>query len=284
MIMTSVSSEHPAALVIAHPGHELCVYAWLEIARPRVFVLTDGSGRSGKSRLESTSEILSSVGACRGAIYGRFTDLSIYAAILHGDFSTFERLVMELADWLIRDEIEYVVGDAIEGYNSIHDACRILINAAVELARRTSGRSIINRDFLLFGPHAEEAGEGSICLKLDDDMLERKLAAARAYPELKGEVGAMLDNTMLESLRKSHELAAQFRDVMKAMRSEAYRVECLRLVNDRPLSIGTSGVVPFYERYGEHMVAAGAYSQAISYRDHMVPFGEAIWSFVDRKR
>src|SRR5438874_2689284 len=140
MIKTSVVSDRSAALVIAHPGHELCVHGWLENARPRVFVLTDGSGRSGQSRLNSTSEILSAAGARCGSIFGRFSDLSIYTAILEGDFGVFEQLVIELADSFVRDEVEYVSGDATEGYNTIHDTCRIVINAAVELARSKSGR------------------------------------------------------------------------------------------------------------------------------------------------
>lgn len=40
-----------AGLMIAHPGHELLVHGWLEVAHPRVFVLTDGSGRCAQSRL-----------------------------------------------------------------------------------------------------------------------------------------------------------------------------------------------------------------------------------------
>ena len=31
------------ALFVAHPGHELRIYGWLERARPQVHVLTDGS-------------------------------------------------------------------------------------------------------------------------------------------------------------------------------------------------------------------------------------------------
>jgi hypothetical protein len=211
MNMTSVVSYRRAALVIAHPGHELCVYGWLETVRPRVFILTDGSGRSGQSRLKSTEEILSNAGACRGSIFGRFSDLSIYAAILEGNFAIFEQLVIELADAFVRDEIEYVSGDATEGYNTIHDTCRILIDAAVELANRISNRLIANTDFLLFGPHREKTEDGSICLKLDDDLLGRKLAMARSYRGLNGEVSAMLDKTMLDSLRNSHELAAAMR-------------------------------------------------------------------------
>ena len=46
MIKTSTAVKD--FLFVAHPGHELCVHGWLEIARPKVFVLTDGSGRSGR--------------------------------------------------------------------------------------------------------------------------------------------------------------------------------------------------------------------------------------------
>ena len=283
MNMTSEVSGRRAALVIAHPGHELCVYGWLETVRPRVFILTDGSGRSGQSRLNSTEEILSAIGACRGSIFGRFSDLSIYAAILEGNFAIFEQLVIELADAFVRDEIDYVSGDATEGYNTIHDTCRILVDAAVELANRISNRLISNTDFLLFGPHREKAEDGSICLKLDDDLLERKLAIARSYRGLNGEVSAMLDKTMLDSLRNSHELAAEFREVMNAMGNEAYRIECLRRVDSRPLTIDGPEPTPFYERYAEERVAAGIYEQAIRYQDHIVPISEAIRAFVNRQ-
>ena len=37
-------SEQRAVLVVAHPGHELRVHGWLELARPTVCILTDGSG------------------------------------------------------------------------------------------------------------------------------------------------------------------------------------------------------------------------------------------------
>ena len=103
-------------LLIAHPGHELCVYGWLETVRPRVFVLTDGSGRSATSRLNSTSKILSVVGATAGSIYGRFTDRAAYAAILDREFDLFIRLASELAEALIAKRIDYVAGDAAEGY------------------------------------------------------------------------------------------------------------------------------------------------------------------------
>lgn len=285
--MTVNAPEERAALVVAHPGHELCVYGWLERARPRVFVLTNGAGRSGTPRLASTTKILSQAAAVPGSIYGRFADLDIYAAVLEGDSGLFERLIVELAEAFVREEIESVAGDAIEGYNPAHDVCRLVIDAAVELARRTSGRPIVNRDFLLFGrhnTHPEELRATAVWLELDDEMLARKLQLARAYPELRNEIDALLDKKALETLRAFPELSAHVSDfVTSAMGSEAYRVECLRLVSNPARGNGAAKEVPFYERYGELLVAAGVYRRAIRYRDHIMPLAEALRRFIDAR-
>ncbi len=283
--MAIAFSESRAALVIAHPGHELCVYAWLETVRPLVFVLTDGSGRSGRSRLDSTTKILSQTGARRGSIYGRFTDLNIYKSILDREFGLFEQLVTELAEALVEAEIEYVAGDAVEGYNPAHDTCRLVINAAVELAGRIRGRPIINRDFLLFARHNEllEAQRvGAILLTLDDDVLARKLKVARAYPELKLDVDAMLERKTLKTLHRFPELSAEFTNIVTStMGTDAYRTECLRLVTAPTTGNGSSREIPFYERYGQLLVLEGTYERAISYRDHIAPLGEAVRRFAN---
>jgi hypothetical protein len=65
------------------------------------------------------------------------------------------------------------------------------------------------------------------------------------------------------------------------MGTEAYRTECLRLVTTATTGNGSFGEIPFYERYGQLLVAEGTYDRAISYHDHMVPLGEAIRQFVD---
>jgi hypothetical protein len=74
-------SSLPSALVVAHPGHELRVFGWVEATRPRVYVLTDGSGRGGRSRLPATTRILAETGAVPAGIYGRLTDHDAYDAI-----------------------------------------------------------------------------------------------------------------------------------------------------------------------------------------------------------
>src|SRR5262249_34481437 len=42
----------------AHPGHEVRLHGWLEMVRPEVFILTDGSGATGQSRLNATTTLL----------------------------------------------------------------------------------------------------------------------------------------------------------------------------------------------------------------------------------
>src|SRR5437868_7875625 len=87
-----IPNDIRAALVIAHPGHELCLYGWLKLVRPLVFVLTDGSGHTGNSRIERTTSILKELGAETGSFYGRFSDVVIYEALLHHQFDLFVNL------------------------------------------------------------------------------------------------------------------------------------------------------------------------------------------------
>jgi hypothetical protein len=278
-------SDGRAALIIAHPGHELCVYGWLESARPLVFVWTDGAGRCGLSRLESTTTILSRTGAERGSIYGRFTDREIYKAILNHDCRLFEQMTVELAEALAGAGITQVAGDAIEGYNPVHDVGRLVTNAAVELAGGGAHYPIINREFRLFARHEADSNanpDGALVLTLDEDQLERKLEAAQTYPELQSEVNAMLNSDVLEALQKFPDLGAHFSNVVtKNMGKEAYRVECLRTARGSHQLYGTSEEVPFYERYGKKLVAEGLYDRAITYREHIMPLAEAINSFIE---
>jgi hypothetical protein len=248
--------ETRAALVIAHPGHELRVHHWIERNRPLVFVLTDGSGHTGASRLASTTALLERAGATPGAIYGRLSDRQVYRAILDGDLDLFAGLAGELAAALDHAGIAELAGDAVEGFNPGHDVCRLVINAAVQtLAAR--GRAPRNLEFPLEGaPGAgspEDLADG-VRLDLDAGALRRKLAAAAAYPEMAAEVDRALS---------SHGEAP-------------FGVEHLRLVR---YGLGVGGRFahpPYYETYGERQVAAGIYREVIRFREHMAPLAEGL--------
>ena len=292
-----------AALVVAHPSHELRLHGWLELAQPYVCVLTDGGGRSGEPRLERTSEVLSGVGATQGAIYGRLTDLEVYSAILNGDIDLFASMAEELAQEFVDKRIEYVVGDAAEGYNVTHDMCRVMIGAAVDIAERRYEHRVENFDFAVVGPPDEcpaELRDEAIWLELDDEAFDRKITAARGYtPKLAMDVEAALSGVPFRGvlrLSQGHLAKAVDIEVSRSMAAEpvatdgidgvpldAFRVECLRPAHSQAGTHWTPDERPFYELYGEKLVAAGRYKKVIRYEEHMLPLAQAIRATAERE-
>jgi hypothetical protein len=274
-----------AALVIAHPGHELRVHGWLEETAPVVCVLTDGSGRTGRSRLDSTTEVLTAAGAAAGPVYGALSDAGLYAAVLDFEHSRFTPLVDELASMLLREEIDCVAGDAEEGYNPGHDICRLVVNAAVGLVNRAAGRRVANYDFTLVAPPGrcpEALRADSIWLRLDGAALARKLSAARNYPELRAEVEAALNGAGSVGLGAHRDLAERS-GLVGAAGADDFGVECLRPVVTAGDRVGPpfGGGRPFYEEYGERQVAAGHYERVLRYREHMLPLAAALEAHVE---
>jgi hypothetical protein len=222
---------------------------------PNCVRLTDGSGRSNQSRLASTTKVLNETGARIGSIYGRLTDSAAYAAILNHDFDLFVELANELSGAFAAERIDYVAGDAFEGYNPLHDVCRLIINAAVNATNRRHENHIANFEFSLIDrpgcshelPHAD-----GIRRILDEASFARKMKAAQEYAQLGGEVLAAIERTS----------------------SDAFRVECLCPVD--PNGGDYSCEHPFYEQYGEKQVAAGYYDRVLRYNEHIAPLGEAL--------
>jgi hypothetical protein len=305
----SLISYGRAALVIAHPSHELRVHGWLELAQPRVFIWADGSGRSGPSRLDWTTKILARTGATPGAIYGRLTDAAIYAAVLQRKYDVFINLVDELAREFVTEQIEYVVGDALEGHNVSHEVGRLMTGAAVEIASRQSERPILNFDFVVVGPPDDcPAGVHSQALQvsLDDHAFKRKIAAASSHhPKLAADVSAALGGEPLtgikrfaqpelavaatgalgdmDRLREYPELAARILALLEGVKLDSFREEYLRPIDNRARTFGLTEEPPFYEAYGEKLIEAGHYQEVIRYRDHLLPLADALWNHVERR-
>jgi hypothetical protein len=275
-----------AILVIAHPGHELRVHGWLETARPDVWVLTDGSGRTQQSRIDSTTRVLEATGAAPGAIYGQMRDVDLYDAVLSFDHRRFTELVDQLATVLIRDDVDFIAGDAEEGYNPAHDICRTVINAAARLVERKTKNQIANYDFTLVGAPSrcpEELRADSLCFNLDDAAFARKLAAARNYPELQAEVHSALNGAGKEMFQQHSDLVERSHSTFGVTHANNFRVELLRPVDAHIASlISANGDAPFYEAYGEKQVNAGNYAKVLRYREHMLPLATAINSHVER--
>jgi hypothetical protein len=303
--------EESAALVIAHPGHEARLHGWVERARPRVFVITDGSGRAGLSRIGATARALEETGARRGSVFGRFTDLAVYRAMLDQDFSLFARLADELAAQFVSDGVRRVVADAAEGYNSTHDACRLVADAAVAVANGADARAIESYDFPVVSRPDDCPAHARACavwLRLDDDAFARKLDSARRhYPELVAESraaysgrGAGVLRDYLKFTRDDDANGASGASASSGL--DLFRVECLRPINGRangaassssssssssllssPSPSSSSPSKPFYELHSERQGAAGHYERVIRYREHLLPLADALCEHVGRR-
>jgi hypothetical protein len=234
------------------------VFGWISEYKPRIYVITDGSGRSATSRISSTAALLASVGAPRGEIFGAMSDAEIYRAILQQDTPRFLTLVDELASSFLRYGIDCVAGDGEEGFNPTHDLCRVVMNAAILLAQEASGKQITNLEFSLteWEQACPEPQHDERCLHwtLDDRQLSKKIAAARQYIELKDDVSRAM-----------------------AQRGEEYfRNECLRPVLDPTPHLDTAKK-PFYETWGERQVLKGEYQSVIRLEQHILPLANAIF-------
>jgi histone H3/H4 len=276
---------NPSAIVVAHPGHEVRVHGFVERERPRVFVLTDGSGRTGRPRIAATARYLDKFGARPGAVFGRFTDSDVYSRVLARDFKTFVRLAEELAESFASGGVSRVVGDASEGYNTTHDIARLVANAAVELASRARRATIANYDFpVVRRPDHCPARlrERSVWLRLDDAAFARKLAAAfEFYPELAAEAQDSLRGRGDERVAEHFDLRRDEQAATDLSGLDVFRVECLRPVS--PAGPPFDGRVPFYELQGEMRVAEGIYERVIRYREHLRPLAEALAESVERR-
>lgn len=276
--------KHPAAVVVAHPGHEVRIHGWLERERPTVFVLTDGSGRAGQPRIAATAEYLKRFGVRPGRLFGQLTDVEVYRRVLAHDFDFFVRLSEELAEAFVADGVECVAGDASEGYNTTHDVARLLTNAAVELARG-GGREVVNYDFTVVNrpDHCPAPlRERAAWLRLDDETFGRKLAAAfEFYPELAAETRDSLDGRGPAPVADYFDLTQDEHAATDFSGLDIFRVECLRPAS--PADPPFESPRPFYELQGEMRVSDGHYPEVIRYGAHLRPIADALRENVARR-
>lgn len=221
--------------MVAHPGHELRLYHWLELDRPAVFVLTDGSGRSGRPRIESTRAVLEATGCAVGSVMGRFTDAEVYRAIMDADVRGISEVTRELRQALA--SFRTVVFDAMELYNPTHDLCHLMARLAAPATAEQFSYAVV-----------EAPGEG-ITLALDDDAFARKMATAHHYEDLAIDIDDLTSRVGTEALRRE--------------------------VFFRP-SEPSHDTKPYYEVRGEEQVRAGKYRSVLRYREHILPFLEAL--------
>ncbi len=252
----SLGAFRKPALVMGHPGHELKVFGWMAECKPRVYVLTDGSGRTGISRLPSTARSLAKFAIEMDEVFGLISDRELYRVILERNTSWFLNALDRIAESFVENRIDLVVADAREGFNPAHDLCRALVDAAVLAVKCKTGRTISNYEFCLTEwERVSQEHHGSRCAHsfLDDGVFRKKMEVAEEYTELRDEVRAAI-----------------------ALRGKEYfRIECLKKIPE-PFQEREYSEKPYYETWGERRVAEGTYESVIRYDEHIFPILDAI--------
>lgn len=220
-----------AALVIAHPGHELRLLGWVNAAKPEVSILTDGSGRSGVPRLESSRRLLAKRDVSRGPLFPAMSDRAFYQAILEPESHVFTDIVNTLAQSFVKNNTDLVVCDALEGFNPTHDLCHVIAGAAALAAGQITGRvpALFAFDLAEHYPGMPQQSEdGQMRMVLSKHQFQDKVEAASEYKGLENEVSRAIT------------CAGQ----------DYFRSEYLKRIQD-PFAILEVQPKPYYEIVGE---------------------------------
>lgn len=236
-----------AALVIAHPAHEMRVLQWLSQSRAHTYVLTQGS-RSGSdtSRRRASEQLIQSVGGTMSN-WGGIWDRELYKFVLSGEVEPFERWIDDLAADLVQREVNAVVADAWQYYNVAHDLTHLMARLAVERASAVTKQKIVFLDY----PVVADAMAPLIpaqpvvaTLALSNSEAERKRAAASRIADIVGDVA---------------ELEAVEGD-------QVFACEVFREPPPLEVLLRDPHEAPLYERFGEERVKSNIYFDVIRWK------------------
>lgn len=240
------------ALILGHPGHELRVFQTICRLKPIAYLLTDGSGGTGESRVESTRKTLEAIGISLVSPFpAPMRDADLYSALQTGNHAPLLAWTRALAEDLERRKIDTVIADAAEGFNPAHDLCRAIARTARKAAQVRHGYA-----YLLEGrPDACPEGResDSVFIVGTPDEIAQKHKAIAAYPEIQ------------------YEVERAFATWGRA----AFSRECL-FVDDDPPETPPVEIPPAYERHGEARVKAGKYGEVLRYEQHIKPAIDAL--------
>jgi hypothetical protein len=235
-----------AALIVAHPGHELLLHHWLERAQPMVCALTDGSGSRAQDRSGRSKAIIERAGAQVGPVFAAATDREWYGAILSGDRRLFDCAAATIAEMCCTQGVTQIVADPLEFFNPMHDLCSCLAqNVSMRLQR--CSRAVELLTYPIERPDLFSAAPDH-AYALDEAAVGRKLDAAAEYLELTVEVA----RRRLEAI-------------------ENHALERLFVVDTRRVWSRLPPEEPFYEKFGREVIGRGAYADLITYANHVRP-------------
>lgn len=229
----------------------------MELYRPTVFVLTDGSGSGSASRLDYTRRTLERAGAKAGDVFGHTSDRDWYSAIINRDPGLLITAVDQIFRSVSPDAPGLIVTDPVEGYNPMHDLC-----AGVAAAVQAMFAGTVSRPELGTYALTRPLTDGALIeqLWLDDPAKDRKRKAIDAYEPLSGEAATTLVQAP------------------EALGEEA--------VTSGPALTSWPGALampPEYEKTGRQRVREGRYKKALAYAEHVKPVFDSLVKFIESR-
>lgn len=246
-----------AALVIAHPAHEIRVLHWLTRVRPHVHILTQGSRSGADSARRQASELLiAAQGATIAKTWGGAWDRDLYDMLLDGKYGRLLHWADELTADLIARDIDLVVADSWQHYNVAHDLTYALALLAVQRARRALGRDIAFVTYPVvpqaLAPSAPVAPNVAT-FRLSPTAIAAKIAAIGSTPGV----------------------AAESADINGAEGADAHVFETFHSALPLERVLQTPSQTPLYETFGEDRVRAGIYTDVVRW-PHLLRACEAL--------
>lgn len=233
-------------LILAHPGHELRIHHWLELIKPTVYLLTDGSGGAMSSRTHFSKDVIEQAGARPGALFGEISDKEWYASIMAGNSDLFLNAIEKIVDDAPENCQVQIISDARDGYNPMHDLAWFIGKL---VHHRLSQRNTL-LPFLSSAAVTDVPGKVEHSLQLSAEARERKIRAVTGYTPLADEARNILE-----------------RDPM------AFDVE--RLISQN--FDWQADYEPLWEQIGKQRVASGVYADCLTYQGHVRPILDVLW-------
>ena len=254
----------PTFLVIAHPGHELCLHKWGSEALPRLVVLTTGSrSGDGRERLDACLSQCEGRGVVATDMIGEFPDRELYRLIMQGKGDRLSAWSARVRSMLVSQQAARVVVDAWQGYSVAHDLTHLLTQLAVAEAELELDTPI---ELLEFSPVPAakwpRRAKTPVCVdvRLSAQEAATKLGDACSIPELRSEIEGL-------GIADSPYLLDQ----------ELLYVCSRDWGNDSWLN------TPYYEAAGAQRVAAGIYATSLT-RAHFRSVAEPLIARINALR
>jgi len=252
-------------LLLAHPGHEFIVYEWIVASCPAVCILTDGSGMAGAPRIAQSKLVIQGLNARVGPVWGDASDRDFYRRILEQDHAFFMNTCERIVEYILVNDINEVVSDAIEGYEPTHDICEAIARAAVLRASQQSATRIHHYLIPILGnPGHAPFGNSSAAIKIEltCEQISRKRTAIAAYAK---RAGTRLTAEIQDAYDR-HGISAFDREYLFEAPHNGWQRWHRHFIE----------TAPQYELRGRAHVASGRDQIAINYKDHVAPISERL--------